>query len=58
MKAFEVAYASELDIIKAMDTTTLGITRKMQRTQLVCEIPMWKLQFLQNKTQLFSHLGT
>lgn len=31
MKAFEEAYASELEIIKAMDTTTLGIAKKMQR---------------------------
>lgn len=31
VKAFEVAYASELEIIKATDTTTLTIAKKMQR---------------------------
>lgn len=37
MKAFEAAYASELEIIKATNTTTLGTAKKMQRN-IAC---MW-----------------
>lgn len=55
VKAFEVAYASELEILKATDNITLGIAKKTQRNKACVGTCIWKLQFLQNKTQLFSN---
>lgn len=46
VKALDLAYASEPEIIKVTDPATLGIAKKCTGTWLVCDTPRSKLPFL------------